>query len=158
VALVPGMAYISPSPIGSLWRRSPSFYRIRPGQWRHRRRHRTGSNHSLGDRLLVGGAPQSREAARNDLQGEGSQHDAKDGGESPSTAEAVRLRAVKNTPAMLRDCVSTPTQPDGGEGAKLWLSVLTEIKNRGVEDVCFTVCDGLKDLPRPPTCRSLATT
>ena len=35
---------------------------------------------------------------------------------------------------------------DGGEGAKFWLSVLTEIKNRGVEDVCITVCDGLKGL------------
>jgi putative transposase len=30
---------------------------------------------------------------------------------------------------------------DGGEGAKFWLAVLTEIKNRGVEDVCITVCD-----------------
>ena len=28
---------------------------------------------------------------------------------------------------------------DGGEGAKFWISVLTEIKNRGVEDVCITV-------------------
>jgi putative transposase len=36
---------------------------------------------------------------------------------------------------------------DGGEGAKFWLSVLTEIKNRGVEDVCIPVCDGLKGLP-----------
>ena len=36
---------------------------------------------------------------------------------------------------------------DGGEGAKFWLSVLTEIKNRGVEDVCIVVCDGLKGLP-----------
>jgi putative transposase len=36
---------------------------------------------------------------------------------------------------------------DGGEGAKFWLSVLTEIKNRGVEDVCILVCDGLKGLP-----------
>jgi transposase-like protein len=36
---------------------------------------------------------------------------------------------------------------DGGEGAKFWLSVLTEIKNRGVEDVCITGCDGLKGLP-----------
>ncbi len=36
---------------------------------------------------------------------------------------------------------------DGGEGAKFWLSVLTEIKNRGVEDVCITVYDGLKGLP-----------
>jgi putative transposase len=36
---------------------------------------------------------------------------------------------------------------DGGEGAKFWLSVLTEIKNRGVADVCMVVCDGLKGLP-----------
>jgi putative transposase len=27
------------------------------------------------------------------------------------------------------------------------LSVLTEIKNRGVQDVCIVVCDGLKGLP-----------
>ncbi|WP_189114699.1 IS256 family transposase [Pilimelia terevasa] len=36
---------------------------------------------------------------------------------------------------------------DGGEGAKFWLSVLTELRNRGVEDVCMVVCDGLKGLP-----------
>ena len=36
---------------------------------------------------------------------------------------------------------------DGGEGAKFWLAVLTEIKNRGVADVCIVVCDGLKGLP-----------
>lgn len=36
---------------------------------------------------------------------------------------------------------------DGGEGAKFWLSVLTEIKNRGTADVCIVVCDGLKGLP-----------
>jgi putative transposase len=35
----------------------------------------------------------------------------------------------------------------GGEGAKFWLQVLTEIKNRGTEDVCIVVCDGLKGLP-----------
>ena len=35
----------------------------------------------------------------------------------------------------------------GGEGAKYWLQILTEIKNRGVEDVCIVVCDGLKGLP-----------
>jgi len=34
-----------------------------------------------------------------------------------------------------------------GEGAKFWLRVLTEIKNRGVADVCIVVCDGLKGLP-----------
>ncbi|MFI7026967.1 IS256 family transposase, partial [Micromonospora sp. NPDC049900] len=36
---------------------------------------------------------------------------------------------------------------DGGEGAKFWLSVLTELKNRGVADACMVVCDGLKGLP-----------
>ncbi len=36
---------------------------------------------------------------------------------------------------------------DGGEGAKYWLHVLTEIKNRGVADCCIVVCDGLKGLP-----------
>jgi putative transposase len=40
---------------------------------------------------------------------------------------------------------------DGGEGAKFWLAVLTEIKNRGVEDVCIVVCDGLKGLPESIT-------
>ena len=34
-----------------------------------------------------------------------------------------------------------------GEGAKYWLRVLSEIKNRGVRDVCMLVCDGLKGLP-----------
>lgn len=33
------------------------------------------------------------------------------------------------------------------EGAKYWLSVLTDLKNRGVADVFFLVCDGLKGLP-----------
>jgi putative transposase len=36
---------------------------------------------------------------------------------------------------------------DGGEGAKQWLRVLTELKNRGVNDVLMLVCDGLKGLP-----------
>ncbi len=34
-----------------------------------------------------------------------------------------------------------------GEGAKYWLRVLSEIKNRGTADVCIVVCDGLKGLP-----------
>jgi transposase-like protein len=36
---------------------------------------------------------------------------------------------------------------DGGEGAKFWLNVCTELKNRGVEDVLMAVCDGLTGLP-----------
>jgi putative transposase len=35
----------------------------------------------------------------------------------------------------------------GGEGAKFWMSVLVDLKNRGVRDVFFVVCDGLKGLP-----------
>jgi putative transposase len=35
----------------------------------------------------------------------------------------------------------------GGEGAKFWMAVLTDIRNRGVRDVFFLVCDGLKGLP-----------
>ena len=35
----------------------------------------------------------------------------------------------------------------GAEGAKFWLGVLTEIRNRGVADVCIVCCDGLKGLP-----------
>jgi Transposase and inactivated derivatives len=37
--------------------------------------------------------------------------------------------------------------PGDGEGAKYWLAVLTELKNRGVMDTMFVVCDGLKGLP-----------
>jgi putative transposase len=35
----------------------------------------------------------------------------------------------------------------GGEGAKFWMAVLTDIRNRGVRDTFFVVCDGLKGLP-----------
>jgi putative transposase len=35
----------------------------------------------------------------------------------------------------------------GGEGAKFWMSVLVDCKNRGIRDVFFLVCDGLKGLP-----------
>ena len=35
----------------------------------------------------------------------------------------------------------------GGESSTFWLSVLTDVKNRGVREVFFLVCDGLKGLP-----------
>jgi transposase-like protein len=35
----------------------------------------------------------------------------------------------------------------GGEGAKFWMAVLTDLRNRGVNDTFFLVCDGLKGLP-----------
>ncbi len=36
---------------------------------------------------------------------------------------------------------------DGGEGARAWLQVFSELKNRGVGDVLIAVCDGLKGVP-----------
>lgn len=39
----------------------------------------------------------------------------------------------------------------GGEGAKHWLGVLTELKNRGLEDALIVCCDGLNGLPEAIT-------
>jgi putative transposase len=36
---------------------------------------------------------------------------------------------------------------DGSEGARFWLTALTELKNRGVQDILFVCCDGLTGLP-----------
>lgn len=60
----------------------------------------------------------------------------------------VRDGQVRNKPFYV---VLGVTVNGGGEGAKYWLGVLTEIKNRGVEDVCISVCDGLKGLPEAIT-------
>ncbi|MGH3430070.1 MAG: IS256 family transposase [Mycobacteriales bacterium] len=68
----------------------------------------------------------------------------------------VRTQAVvSNRPAYLAVGVDVEGRKhvlgvwlgDGGEGAKFWLAVLTEIRNRGVADVIFVCCDGLKGLP-----------
>jgi putative transposase len=37
--------------------------------------------------------------------------------------------------------------PTTGESAKFWMSVLSELKSRGVADVCIVCCDGLTGLP-----------
>ena len=37
--------------------------------------------------------------------------------------------------------------PTGGEGAKFWMTALTELRNRGIGDVFIVCCDGLKGLP-----------
>jgi putative transposase len=34
-----------------------------------------------------------------------------------------------------------------GEGAKFWMRILAELRNRGVRDVLMVVCDGLNGLP-----------
>lgn len=46
-----------------------------------------------------------------------------------------------------RDVLGLWVGPVGGEGAKQWMSMLTELRNRGVADVCIVCCDGLKGLP-----------
>lgn len=38
-----------------------------------------------------------------------------------------------------------------GESAKFWMSVLAELRNRGVRDVCILCCDGLSGLPEAAT-------
>jgi putative transposase len=37
--------------------------------------------------------------------------------------------------------------PGAGESSKYWISILTELKNRGVVDIFYLVCDGLKGMP-----------
>ena len=37
--------------------------------------------------------------------------------------------------------------PGAGESSKFWISILTELKNRGVVDIFYLVCDGLKGMP-----------
>ena len=67
----------------------------------------------------------------------------------------IRDGAVANRPIYAAVGVTTDGERDilglwagtGGEGAKFWLHVLTEIKNRGAADVCIVVCDGLTGLP-----------
>src|SRR5437763_4709479 len=69
----------------------------------------------------------------------------------------IREGQVANRPIYLalgvtadgeRDVVGLRAGERGdGAGAKYWLRVLSEIKNRGVRDVCMLVCDGLTGLP-----------
>jgi putative transposase len=46
-----------------------------------------------------------------------------------------------------KDVLGLTMGTGAGEGAKLPMSVLVGLKNRGVRDVFFLVCDGLKGLP-----------
>ena len=46
-----------------------------------------------------------------------------------------------------RDVLGLWLGPTGGEGAKQWMTMLTELKNRGIADALIVCCDGLKGLP-----------
>ena len=66
----------------------------------------------------------------------------------------IREGAVANRPVYVAVGVTVDGERDilglwageGNEGAKYWYHVLSEIKNRGVKDVCIVVCDGLPGL------------
>lgn len=68
----------------------------------------------------------------------------------------IRDGAVMNRPVYVaigitldgdRDVLGLWIGPSGGEGAKQWMNMLTDLRNRGVMDVCIVCCDGLKGLP-----------
>ena len=46
-----------------------------------------------------------------------------------------------------RDVLGMWVGPTGGEGAKFWGGILTELRNRGIQDTFIVCCDGLKGLP-----------
>jgi transposase-like protein len=71
----------------------------------------------------------------------------------------VRDGQVRNTPFYVVMGVTVNGEREilglwagaGGEGARFWLPVFSELKNRGVDEVFIAVCDGLKGLPEAIT-------
>lgn len=67
----------------------------------------------------------------------------------------IRDGAVANRPIYIAVGISLAGERDvlgmwvgtGGEGAKGWMNHLSDLKNRGVQDVLIVACDGLKGLP-----------
>jgi hypothetical protein len=69
-----------------------------------------------------------------------------------SRSATARSRTGRSTPRSGSACPGRKTSSasgagTGGEDSKFWMAVLTDLKNRGVQDVFFLVCDGLKGLP-----------
>lgn len=73
-------------------------------------------------------------------------------------AIVVKVRTdgrVTNRPCYLALCVNLDGEKhvlgmwlgDGKAGAKFWLSVCTELRNRGLDDVLIVCCDGLTGFP-----------
>ena len=50
-----------------------------------------------------------------------------------------------------RDVLGLWIGPSGGEGAKQWMNMMSELRNRGILDACIVCCDGLKGLPEAIT-------
>ena len=66
--------------------------------------------------------------------------------DSGTVSKKAAYLALGMTPSGERDVLGIWIQ--GTEGARFWLSVLTDLKNRGVEDVFFVCCDGLTGFPQ----------
>jgi hypothetical protein len=73
----------------------------------------------------------------------------------------IRDRAVANRPIYVTLAVTVEGRReilglwagDGGEGAKHWMHILTEIKNRGVSDVLMLCASASSGWASAPTCR-----
>jgi len=59
---------------------------------------------------------------------------------------AVHVAVGINTQGC-REILGLWMSPTGGEGAKQWMQMLADLKNRGIQDVLIVCCDGLKGLP-----------
>ncbi|RAG80655.1 IS256 family transposase [Streptacidiphilus pinicola] len=67
----------------------------------------------------------------------------------------IRDGAVANKPVYIAVGINLDGDRDvlgmwvgtGGEGPKQWMTWLTELRNRGIQDVLIACCDGLKGLP-----------
>jgi transposase-like protein len=69
------------------------------------------------------------------------------------SSRMVKNKAVYVALGIMRDgvCEVLGLWIADNEGAKVWLSVMNELKNRGVEDILIAVVDGLKGFPQAIT-------
>ena len=67
----------------------------------------------------------------------------RDGGQVSKRAIYVALGVA---PSGERDVLGLWVEQN--EGAKFWMQVLTDIRNRGVQDILFVCCDGLTGFPK----------
>jgi len=88
--------------------------------------------------------------------------DRDEGARPGGGAEQARLHGARISLEAKKECWAVI---DPNEGAKFWLKVITELKNRGLADVFVICCDGLKGFPdaiercsRGPWCRPASST
>src|SRR5699024_2061176 len=80
------------------------------------------------------------------VSGDTDRRDSREDPRGPGHQPPDRLFAVGINCDGDRDVLGLWTST-GGDGAKHWMNVLTELRNRGVADLLICCCDGLKGLP-----------